>query len=246
MSCSRQSSRTCAASLRISSSSGSDSPNPRAISSGARDRSSAVRADRGDDDQDAVLRQVPAVAERDVTHVPHSQAVDEGDPVSTRVDDSRPALVQLDHAPFSASTIESAGTPPSRASWACAASMRNSPWTGITAFGRTSAEDRPQLLGVAVARDVHRCDLLVQDLGAGLRKPVDRVVHAELVSGHRLRGEDHSVAALDAHRRMVVVRDPRQRRHRLALAARAEDHRLVRRELLDSFGRMNVSSGASR
>ena len=35
------------------------------------------------------------------------------------------------------------------------------------------------------------------------------------------------------HGRMVVVGDPRQRRHRLALAAGAEDEHLVRRELVE-------------
>ena len=95
------------------------------------------------------------------------------------------------------------------------------------------AEDRPDLLRVAVAGDVHRRDLLVQHLRAGLGQPVDRVVHAQLVPRHRLRGEDDRVAALDGHRGMVAVRDPRQRGHRLALASRAEDHRLVRRELLE-------------
>jgi hypothetical protein len=80
---------------------------------------------------------------------------------------------------------------------------------------------------------VHGSDLLVQHLGAGLGQPVDRVVHAELVPGHRLRGQDHGVASFDGDGRVVAVRDAGQRGHRLALAARAEDHRLVRRELLE-------------
>ena len=41
-------------------------------------------------------------------------------------------------SPFSARTIDDAGTPASCASRACAACMRYSPWIGITAFGRTS------------------------------------------------------------------------------------------------------------
>ena len=90
-------------------------------------------------------------------------------------------------------------------------------------------DHRAQLLGVRVPGDVHRRDLLVEHLGAGLREPVDRVVHAELVPGHRPGGEDHGVAALDEDRRVVAVRDPRQRRHRLALAAGAEDHHLAGR-----------------
>ena len=46
--------------------------------------------------------------------------------------------------------------------------------------------------------------------------------------GTGLRRDDHRVAALDRDRRVVAVGDPRQRRHRLALAAGAEDQLLVR------------------
>ena len=85
-------------------------------------------------------------------------------------------------SPFSAITIELAGTPASCASLACAACIRYSPWIGITAFGRIRREQRAQLLGARVARDVHVGVLLVQHLGAVLRQPVDRVVHAQLVA----------------------------------------------------------------
>ena len=40
-------------------------------------------------------------------------------------------------SPFSAITIELAGTPASWARRACAACIRYSPWIGITAFGRS-------------------------------------------------------------------------------------------------------------
>ena len=40
------------------------------------------------------------------------------------------------------------------------------------------ADDRAQLLRLAVPGDVHRRVVLVQHLGAHLREPVDRVVHA--------------------------------------------------------------------
>src|SRR5205823_6252723 len=49
-----------------------------------------------------------------------------------------PVSVSSITVPFSAITISDAGTPASRASCACAASIRNSPCTGITAFGRSS------------------------------------------------------------------------------------------------------------
>ena len=94
-----------------------------------------------------------------------------------------------------------------------------------------------------MAGNVHRRDLLVQNLGPGLRELVDRVVDAQLVPGHRLRRDDHGVAALDAQRRMVVVRDARQRRQGLALASGAQDQLLVWRELLevDRSGKIRLS-----
>ena len=93
-------------------------------------------------------------------------------------------------------------------------------------------EDRADLLGVAVAGDVHGRDLLVQHLGA--RTCASRLIVSCTRSsfpGHRLRRDDDRVALLDLHVRVVVVGHARQRRHRLALAAGAEDHRLVRAEL---------------
>ena len=92
-------------------------------------------------------------------------------------------------------------------------------------------QHRAQLLGAGVARDVHGGDLLVQHLGADAREPVDRVVHAQLVPRHGLGGDDHRVATFDRDVRVVVVGDPRQRRHRLALAAGAEDQHLVGRQI---------------
>ena len=52
-----------------------------------------------------------------------------------------------------------------------------------------------------------------------------------LVAGNGARGEDHAVALVQRHLRMVVAGDPRQRRARLALAARAQRQHLVRRKM---------------
>ena len=61
-------------------------------------------------------------------------------------------------------------------------------------------------------------------------------MHPELVPRHRLGRDDDRVALLDLHVRVVVVGHPRQGRHRLALAARAEDHRLLGPQELELVG----------
>ena len=55
---------------------------------GRRDLAAVLRPDGGDDDEDAVLGEVAAVAERDVLDVPHAEAVDERASDSTLVDDA--------------------------------------------------------------------------------------------------------------------------------------------------------------
>ncbi len=94
------------------------------------------------------------------------------------------------------------------------------------------AEQRAHLLGARVARDVDRRVLLVQHLRSVSREAVDRVVHAQLVPRHRACRHDHRVATLDPDGRVVVVGDPRQRRERLALRARAENQLPPRLELV--------------
>ena len=69
--------------------------------------------------------------------------------------------------------------------------------------------------------DVNRCDLLVEHLRPGFRELVDGVVHAQLVPGDGLGGDDHGVAAFDADRGMVVVGDPHERGEGLSLRAGA-------------------------
>jgi hypothetical protein len=56
-----------------------------------------------------------------------------------------------------------------------------------------------------------------------------------------MRGEDHRIARLQRHVRMLLARDAGQGRARLPLAARADHQDLVAREiadivLLDEFG----------
>ena len=72
--------------------------------------------------------------------------------------------------PFSASKIPLLRDTGLAREPACAASIRYSPWIGMTARGRTKREHRPQLLRARVPGHVHRRDLLVEHLGAELRE----------------------------------------------------------------------------
>ena len=92
-------------------------------------------------------------------------------------------------------------------------------------------EHGPQLLLAGVAGDVHGRDLLVQHLGARARELVDRVVDAQLVPRNGLRRDHDRVAGLHRDGLVVSVGDPRERRHRLALAPRAQDEKLIGSEL---------------
>ena len=56
------------------------------------------RRERRDDDEDAVVGEAPAVAERDVLDVADAEAVDEGDARVDLVDDPRAAPCELDDA----------------------------------------------------------------------------------------------------------------------------------------------------
>ena len=144
------------------------------------------------------------------------------------------------------STIRSGGTPASRASRACAASIRNSPCTGMTVARTQEPEHHPELLGVAVAGRVNGRDLLMEHLGTGLREPVDRVVHLQLVARHGLRRDDHRVAlarrARAGGRRRQCVRAPRAARP--GCRCRGSSSRAARGSSR-SPGRTKMSSGTS-
>ena len=98
------------------------------------------------------------------------------------------------------------------------------------------AEQRAQLLGAGMAGDVHVGVLLVQHLGAAAGEAVDRVVDAQFVPRHGARRDDHRVAALDLHGRVVVVGDAGQRRERLALRAGAEDQLALAADVVEVGG----------
>ena len=196
-------------------------------------RDGAVGAgQRGDDDQDAVLREVAPVAQRDVLHVPHAEPVNERDAGLDPIDEPRHPVLELDYGAVLGQDD----------AVFCNPTLAREPGVRghhpeLTVHGHHRArpnkpEHRSQLLGVAMARHMNRGDLLVQDLGAPPRKLVDRVVDAQLVPRHRLGRDDHRVPRLDLDGRVVAVGDAHERRERLALTARAEDQDLARCVLL--------------
>ena len=78
----------------------------------------------------------------------------------------------------------------------------------------------PADMHVLAARRAH-----VEHLAAGAVQVVDGRVHRRLVARNRAGGEHDGVAVLQAHVAVVARGHARERRHRLALRARAEDHR---------------------
>ena len=98
-------------------------------------------------------------------------------------------------------------------------------------FGWHEREHRLQLVGRAVARDVHGRDVLVQHGRACAGQRVHGVGHGELVPRHGLGRHDHDVARLDRDDRVVAEGHARERRERLALRAGAQDRHLARGEV---------------
>ena len=123
-------------------------------------------AHRGDDDEDAVLGEVTAVAQGDVLDVPDAQPVDERAPHVELVGEPGDAAPELDdgavlgeHDPVRGHAGV-AREPRLRGEHAELAV------DGHDVVRPEQREDRADLLGVPVAGDVHRGDLLVQHLRA--------------------------------------------------------------------------------
>ena len=94
-------------------------------------------------------------------------------------------------------------------------------------------EHQLDLLLVPVAGGVDRRVAGRDDLGADVVEPVDRVVDRPLVARDRRGGEDDRVAGAQLDLRVVAVGHPAQRRQRLALGARGDDHELLVGPLVD-------------
>ena len=88
-----------------------------------------------------------------------------------------------------------------------------------------------QLAGAGVAGHVHHRVALVHHVGAPAGQAVDDPVDGVLVAGDQAAGQDDGVALLDVHEVVVALGDPAQRRERLALAARREQHLPLGRQL---------------
>ena len=76
-----------------------------------------------------------------------------------------------------------------------------------------------ELFLAAVAGDVDVFDPFVNYVGAASRQVIDDAADRLLVAGNRSRGEHHGVVRPHLHMAVIVNRNARQRRHRLALRA---------------------------
>ena len=74
--------------------------------------------------------------------------------------------------------------------------------------------------------------ILEQDLGALDGELVDHTVHRLLIARDRVRTHDDHVVGADGHLPVISVRHPGKSRHALALASCGDQHRLLRRIVL--------------
>ena len=212
---------------------------------GRRDLTAVRGRERRHDDEHAVVGEPAPVAERHVLHVPDPQAVDERDSRAHPVDEPRAAAGELDHR-----AVLGDEDPLLRHA-RVTRELRMRGEHPVLAVDRhhvartEQREHRPQLLLTRVTGHVHGSDLLVQHLGPGACELVDRVVDAQLVAGHGLRGDDDGVAGLDGDRLVVAVRDPGQRRHRLTLAPGAEDEHAARPEASRASSGFTIASSGN-
>ena len=114
---------------------------------------------------------------------------------------------------------------------ALATMCRISPCTGMHVARAHDVVAVEQLAGARVAGDVHDRVALVDDVGAELGQPVDDPEDGVLVAGDQAGREHHGVTGLDLDPVVVAVRDPGQRRQRLALRAGRDDDDLFGREV---------------
>ena len=82
-----------------------------------------------------------------------------------------------------------------------------------------------------MARNVHQMRAVGDDFDALVDQPIDDAADRLLVAGNGARGIDHPVACRKRDLGMLVLGDARERRARLALAAGAKRHDLVRRQI---------------
>ena len=98
-------------------------------------------------------------------------------------------------------------------------------------------EHQLQLFLAAVARHVHVLDAFVDDFGAAPRDVIHDAADGLFVAGNGARREDDGVVGPELHEPVIVDRDPRQGRHRLALRSG--------RQAQDVLGRVAVDVGVA-
>src|SRR5450755_1443276 len=215
---------------------------------GARDRLSRLFIDGQHRHQNAILGQHLAIAQHNLTHITNTQAIYKDIAAAEMVDDLDLILSELDDiAILRDHNILIRNT--QRVAKLCVQHQ-------LTIFTMNrheelrsnQAQHQLQLFLSAMTGDVHIRDALIEHLRALAEEAIDRAMHHLLVARYRRCREDHRVARLDTDLAMVLVRDTRQGRSWLALAAGTDDHHLLGLELIDildadkhAFGNIQVA-----
>ena len=197
------------------------------------DRAAVLLRDGRDDDEDAVRRQHAAVAQGHVLDVAHLHPVHEDEPGLLALAPAGAGGVDLERASVLSAEDRLRRDPHGLGQLGVQAQPL------VVAVHRhhvarlREVEHQLQLLGVAVAGGVHGHVGRGDHARAEPVDAVDRLVHRSLVAGDRRGREDHGVAVVQVHVRVIAVGHAAQRRERLALRPCRDDHELVVREVLD-------------
>ncbi len=200
--------------------------------SGTPSSDAGLLVDRDNRDDEAVLGEMPAVAQHLVADFAGAGVVDE-DAADGRLAANPPAGVVELHE------VAVLGEDDLGLRLASGEDARRDPRVlrqlAVLAVHRDE-EARPhqrqhqlQLFFAAVSRHVHVLDPLVDHVGAAPREVVHHAADRLLVAGNRARREHDRVVGADLDVAVIVDRDARQRRHRLALRAGRQAQDVLRR-----------------
>ena len=162
---------------------------------GRDDGRAVLLGDRRDDDEDAVRREHPAVAQRDVGDVADVDAVDEDHARLHRLAEAGAVGVDLQRRAVLGAEDVLARDADGLRELAVDQHPLEVAVDRHHVLRAREVDHHLDLLRVAVAGGVDRRVAGRHDLAADVVEPVDRLVDRALVAGDRRRAEDHGVAA---------------------------------------------------